>query len=125
MIKRIVDISEQAYLHTAHKQLLVDKKGETVFQIPIEDLGVVVLQNPAIVLSQSLIMACQKNNVALIFCDERHLPYSVLLPISDANSLHTKTITIQINASVPTKKRLWKQVVQAKIREQIKTLVTI
>lgn len=36
MIKRIVDISEQAYLHLLHQQLLIDKKGKTVAQIPVE-----------------------------------------------------------------------------------------
>ena len=90
MIKRIVDISEQAYIHTKNYQLLIDKKEETVGQIPIEDLGVLILQHPAIVITQSTIVACQKNKVAIIFCDERHLPYSVILPISDGHTLHQK-----------------------------------
>lgn len=122
MIKRIIDVSSPAYLHLQYKQLLIDKQGETVGQIPVEDLGILILQNPAIVLTQALIISCQKNNVAVVFCDERHLPYSVLLPISDGNNLHTKIIQQQINTSIPTKKRIWQQVVKHKITGQAQVL---
>jgi CRISPR-associated protein Cas1 len=122
MIKRTIDISEPAYLHLKHQQLLIDKKGENVAQISIEDLGVVILQNPAIVLTQAVIIACQKNNVVLVFCDDRHLPYSVLLPISEGNSLHNKVLQQQMSLKLPTKKRLWQQVVKRKITEQANTL---
>jgi len=122
MIKRIIDVSSPAYLHLNHKQLLIDKQGETVGQVPIEDLGVLVLEHPAIVLTQALIVSCQENNVAVVFCDERHLPYSVLLPISDGNNLHTKIIQQQINTSIPTKKRIWQQVVKHKIAGQAQVL---
>ena len=122
MIKRTLDISEPAYLHLLHQQLLIDKQGETIAQIPIEDLGIVILQNPAIVITQAVIIACQKNNVALVFCDERHLPYSVLLPISEGNNLHSKILQQQLDLTLPTKKRLWQQLVKQKITEQAQTL---
>ena len=63
MIKRTIDISEAAYLHLKNKQLLIDKQGETVGQVPIEDLGVLILQHPAIVLTQQVIIHCQKDKV--------------------------------------------------------------
>jgi CRISPR-associated protein Cas1 len=122
MIKRIIDISEPAYLHLKQKQLLIDKEGETVASIPVEDLGVVVLEHPQIVVTQSVIIACQQNNVALIFCDQRHLPYSLLLPVSDGHTLHNKVLRQQVEVSVPIKKRLWQQIVRQKIEQQVKTL---
>lgn len=122
MIKRIIDISEPAYLHLKNQQLLIDKNGETVGSVPIEDLGVVILENPQIVITQMVIIACQKNNVALVFCDNRHLPYSLLLPVSDANTLHNKILRQQIEMTLPTKKRLWQQIVIQKIQQQSKTL---
>ncbi|MEO1943005.1 MAG: CRISPR-associated endonuclease Cas1 [Candidatus Thioglobus sp.] len=67
MIKRTIDISEQAYLHLKHQQLLIDKQGKTVGQVPIEDLGVLILQHPAIVISQQVIIHCQKNKVVIVF----------------------------------------------------------
>ncbi len=122
MIKRTIDISEPAYLHLKHQQLLIDKQGETIAQIPIEDLGVVILQNSAIVITQAVIIACQKNNVVVVFCDERHLPYSVLLPISEGNNLHSKILQQQLSLTLPTKKRLWQQIVKQKIVGQVNTL---
>jgi len=122
MIKRIIDISEPAYIHLMNKQLLIDKDNETVGSIPIEDLGVVVLENPQIVMTQAAIIACQKNNVAVVFCDEKHLPYSLLLPVSDAHTLHNKILRQQVEMTKSTKKRLWQQIVVHKIQQQTKTL---
>ncbi len=125
MIKRIIDISEQAYLHLENRQLLVDRGGETIASAPVEDLGILILQDPAIVISQALVVACQENNVALVFCDAKHLPYSVVLPVSDAHSLHNKVLRQQVEIKPTTKKRLWKEIVQYKIRHQAQTLDTL
>ena len=122
MIKRVIDISEKSYIHMKNKQLLIERKNQLIASIPIEDLGVVILQNRAIVITQAVIIACQENNVILVFCDKQHLPYSVILPISDANSLHTRILIEQTKVTLPTRKRLWQQVVQHKITEQALTL---
>jgi len=125
MIKRIIDISDAAYVHLKRQQLLIDKLGETVGQIPIEDLGVLILQNPAIVITQQVIIACQQRKVILIFCDNKHLPYSVILPIGESNNLHNKVLKQQINISEPIKKNLWKQIIELKIKNQAQTLLTL
>ena len=122
MIKRTIDISEPAYLHLKDQQLLIERDSEVVGSVPVEDLGVLILQHPAIVITQATILACQKNNVAVVFCDEKHLPYSLLLPLSEGHSIHNRILQEQIAVTVPTRKRLWKQIVQEKISQQIKTL---
>ena len=122
MIKRIVDISERAYIHIKHQQLLIDKEGGVVGKIPIEDLGMLILQHPAIVITQKVIIDCQKNKVVIIFCDEKHLPYSVILPVIDGHTLHQKVMRIQVGAKKPIAKKIWKQIIQQKIMEQEKTL---
>lgn len=122
MIKRIIDISEEAYLHLKNKQLLIDKQGKNVAKIAIEDLGVLILQSPAIVLTQQVIIACQKSKVVIVFCDEKHLPYSVILPIAESHTLHNKILKQQIAIGEPLRKRLWQQIVQQKITEQAHTL---
>ena len=122
MIKRIIDISEQAFLHVKHGQLCVEKQGETVARIAIEDLGILILQHPAIVITQSVIAQCQKNNVAILFCDERYLPISITLPLWEGHSLHTKVLRNQISINEPTRKRLWQQVVKHKIHQQAITI---
>ncbi len=122
MIKRTIDISEQAYLHLKNRQLLVEKQGETVAKIAIEDLGILILQNPAIVISQAAITQCQLNNVAIVFCDERHLPVSIMLPLWTGHSTHTKVLREQLLVTEPTRKRLWQKIVKFKIAEQALTL---
>lgn len=122
MIKRIVEISEKAYIHTKQRQLRIDKEGKTVGEIPVEDLGILILQHPAIVITQATIIACQKNKAAIVFCDESHLPYSVILPIADGHTLHQKVIQTQIKVKKPVIKNIWKQIVQQKINEQKRTL---
>jgi CRISPR-associated protein Cas1 len=122
MIKRIIEISNPSYLHLKHKQLLIDQNHETIAQVSIEDIGALILEHSAISLTQPLIIECQKHNVAIIFCDEKHLPYSTILPISEGNSLHQKILKIQINISEPTRKNLWKQVIIQKIKNQASTL---
>lgn len=125
MLKLTIDISESAYLHLKNQQLLIDKNGNTVGQVAIEDLGILILQHPAIVLTHQLIIACQKNKVVIVFCDESHLPYSIALPLFESNTLHNKIIKQQINITEPTRKRLWKQIVQHKIRQQAITLTKL
>lgn len=122
MIKRIIDISEPAYIHLKQKQLLIDKEKITVGQIPIEDIGVLIFQHPAIVITQQVIIACQKNKVVIIFCDEKRLPYSSILPIGEGNKLHQKILKQQLAITEPTRKKLWQQIVKQKIEQQALTL---
>ena len=122
MIKRIIEISNPSSLYLKHKQLLIEQSHEQVAQIPIEDIGALILEHGAISLTQPLIIECQKNNVAIIFCDEKHLPYSTILPIADGNTLHQKILKTQINITEPIRKRLWKQIIIQKINNQAGTL---
>ncbi|MBC6429049.1 MAG: type II CRISPR-associated endonuclease Cas1 [Cellvibrionales bacterium] len=122
MIKRILDISEQAYIHLHQQQLQIEKQGKLVASIPVEDLGVLILQHPAIVVTQTALVACQQNNTVVVFCNAQHLPYSVLLPLTEGHSLHTRILRQQMEITQPTRKRLWQQIVRAKIAQQATVL---
>ncbi|VVM19131.1 hypothetical protein BSPWISOXPB_3689 [uncultured Gammaproteobacteria bacterium] len=122
MIKRIIEVSNPSYLHLKNKQLIIEQAHEVVAQVPIEDIGVLILEHSAITITQPLIIECQENNTAVIFCDERHLPYSTILPISEGNNLHQKILKQQINITEPVRKNLWKQVIRQKITNQANTL---
>lgn len=122
MIKRIVDVSEPAYIYLKQRQLLINQEGKLAGQVPIEDLGVLILQHPAIVITQPVIIACQQHNVTIIFCDSRRLPYSSILPIGEGNKLHQKILQQQLAISEPLRKRLWKQIIIHKIKGQAHTL---
>lgn len=123
MIKRIIDVSNPSYLHTRDCQMIVEQKKNEVDRVPIEDMGVLILSNPSITISSNLISSCQQNNCIIVFCDRKHLPVSVLLPLW-SNSLHSKVLNIQTGVKKPTKKRLWQKIVIAKIESQIKALLS-
>ena len=122
MIKRTIDISRPGYLYVQHQQLCVDRDDETVARVPVEDLGILILAHPAIVVTQAVITLCQQHNVVVVFCDGKHLPISVALPLWEGHSLHTKILRSQISMTEPTRKRLWREIVQEKITQQIVTL---
>ena len=86
MIKQIIDISEQSYIHLSKKQLLIDQEGKTIGSVPIEDIGILILEHNAITITQAVMIACQKNNIAVVICDNRHLPYSLLLPLNEGSN---------------------------------------
>lgn len=102
--------------------MVVDREGFDLAAVPIEDIGVLILDHPQITHTQGLLAACSENNVALLVCSEKHLPSAILLPL-EGNSLHSKIIAQQAQVTEPTCKRLWQAIVRAKIREQAKALL--
>jgi CRISPR-associated protein Cas1 len=92
--------------------------------VPVEDIGALILANPAIVITQYCIIACLENMSVLVFCDRKFLPISVLLPLI-GNSLHSKILNEQIQTKKPLHKKVWKQIVRAKIQTQASVLKSI
>lgn len=123
MIKRIVEIGNPRYLRLKHGQLVVEHEQQEVGRVPIEDLGVLILDHPAVIYTQAVLVACWEAGVVVVVCDTKHMPTAILMPM-DAHNLHTKVLRAQIAASEPTRKRLWQQIVQAKIAAQAKVLLS-
>ena len=90
--------------------------------MPVEDLGILILDHPAITHTQPLLTACLENNVVVILCDIKHLPTGILIPL-EGHSLQGKTFISQTQLSEPTRKRLWQTIIQSKIRAQAQTLI--
>ena len=126
MIKRTLYFGNPVSLSKKDSQLVVNFTGEekSKVNIPIEDIGVVLLDHYQIVLTHALISALQENNVAIISCDEKHLPYGMMLPFWHNHSF-TDKIRLQINMSEPLKKNLWQQTITAKINNQASLLEKI
>lgn len=99
-------------------------KREALATIPIEDIGIVIIDNPQITLTNGLLQALQENNVAVIICDYRHMPQSLLLPI-EGNTIQQERYEAQLSASEPLKKQLWQQTVIQKIKNQAAVLNTL
>jgi CRISPR-associated protein Cas1 len=117
MIKRTLLFTTPAYLSTRYEQLVVKPKEGDEVTIPIEDIGVLVLENMEITLSQSALSKLLAYNVAVVVCDAQHLPSGLLFPLN-GNSLQTERFAAQLSAKLPLKKQLWQQTVAAKILNQ-------
>ncbi len=124
MIKRTIEISrEPAHLSVRMNQLTLRRLEQTVGTFPCEDLGVVVVDHPQTTYTHAALAALAQADATLVVCGHDHLPVGVLLPLAD----HTQVVSRvkeQIAIGKPLCKRLWKQIVQAKIRRQAANLAS-
>lgn len=124
MIKRTLYFGNPAYLKTSHKQLVISQKGEKDKQVPVEDIGVLILDHSQITITQPTLTRLLQNNTAVITCDETHHPIGLLLSL-DGHTLQSQKFRAQVDAAIPLKKQLWQQTVQAKILNQAALLQDI
>ena len=122
MIKRIIEISQaKTYLSVKYGQLLIKQKGEQVSSIPCEDIGVLLVDHQGVTYTHSVFTELLQCGAAVVLCGGGHHPTGMLLPI-ESNSVQTERFRQQIEAKEPVKKRLWKQIVKAKIKHQAKVV---
>ena len=128
MIKRTLYFGNPAYLSMKNTQLLIhipdangmdDRTGNNT--IPIEDIGVLILDHYQITITHGLMEALLENNCALITCDSRRMPVGLQLSLS-GNTIQSERFQSQLEASVPLLKQLWQQTIQAKITNQAHVL---
>jgi CRISPR-associated protein Cas1 len=130
MIKRTLYFGNPAYLSLNNAQLLlrlpeVEKndllptefKRDANVSIPVEDIGIVVLDHKQITITQALMEALLDNNVVLITCNSTHHPTGLMMPLS-GNSIQSERFRAQLDASEPLKKQLWAQTITQKIKNQ-------
>ena len=128
MIKRTLYFGNPAYLTLRNSQLVIGKPDDgdlpsdedlinPVQTIPIEDIGVVILDSKQITITSSTISALLDNNVALITCNEKSMPTGLMLPL-ESHSVQSERFKDQLRASLPLRKQLWQQTIEAKIRNQ-------
>ncbi len=137
MIKKTLYFGNPAYLSLKRKQLVFripeiennknvseELKKESIKTIPIEDIGVVILDNSQITITNALIEELLNNKCTILSCDKSHLPNGMILPFI-GNTTQTERYRFQIESSVPLKKQLWQQTVKAKIINQANLLNSI
>ena len=133
MIKKTLYFGNPAYLSLRNAQLVIKlpevekaslpeaMKRETEVTKPIEDIGVVVLDNKQITITSGALEALMENNCAVITCDSKSMPVGLLLPLC-GNTTQNERFRRQLDATVPLKKQLWQQTIKAKIENQASVL---
>ncbi|HVM88270.1 MAG TPA: type II CRISPR-associated endonuclease Cas1 [Puia sp.] len=127
MIKRTLCIENPCHLKCRNNQLVASyehiKGCENIPEkiIPIEDIGILVLEHQQITISHYLLDKLVENNAAVVTCNETHHPSGMLLSL-EGNTVQSERFKAQIEATEPLKKQLWQQTVKAKITNQSKVL---
>lgn len=120
MLKRSIIISSPCRVSLSNRQLVCtnlddDSKRNTA---PIEDLGIVIAENQRIVFTIPLLNALADNNTIVVLCDGRMMPNSVITGLN-VNSTQSEVLRAQASMiDSPTNKRIWKQIIEAKIKNQ-------
>lgn len=134
MIKKTLYFGNPVYLSLRNEQLVIkipfvenndtlseSFKRQSEVTKPIEDIGVVILDNKQITMTTGIMEALLANNCALITCDSRSMPIGLMLPLA-GNTTQNERFRQQLDASVPLAKQLWQQTVQRKIENQADVL---
>ena len=123
MLKRSLVFSNPMNLSLKNQQLVWAYRDdpETKQTIPIEDIAVVLLENQQTIITLPLLNALVENNVQVVLCNSKGMPSSMLQNMN-GNNLQGETLRYQIACSEVLKKRLWKQIIEAKIKNQSRLL---
>ena len=117
---RTLLIANPARLSLKQNSVLIEQVSEPV-TVPLEDIAAVIIENPQITVTAPLLAEMNKHGVALIVCDEKHIPCGVM------NSFHRHSrmlgsIKLQLGMTMPFCKNCWKLIVKQKIINQAKCL---
>lgn len=123
MIKRTLYFGNPCYLKKKDAQLVVEftDKDKQTKTVPIEDVGMIVLEHQQVTITHALISALMDNNAAVLSCNQQHLPYGLMLPMFQHHAF-TEKLYAQLESSQPLRKNLWQQTVVAKIDNQAAVL---
>lgn len=117
-MKRIIEIGTRGtQLFLERRRLVVRRDEEDLARIPLEDIGVVVVDSTGVTISSGALKALAEHGATLLACDDTHHPNGLFLPLV-SNSLHGERIRHQAEASAPLKKNLWAAIVRRKILNQ-------
>ncbi|MBL8875934.1 MAG: type II CRISPR-associated endonuclease Cas1 [Phycisphaerae bacterium] len=133
MLRRTVEVSrEPAHITVRDNQLLILRKTDPpktlpanppnlAGSIPIEDIGMVVIDEPQTTYSHAALNALAEQGAAVVVCGRDHMPSGILLAISQHNEIVWR-LDDQLGASRPLQKQMWRRIIIAKILAQMSAL---
>ncbi len=125
MVGQIVEITQTGYsLKKSRGFLTVNCGGNLVGKIAMDDIVAIIISVPGCSVSTVLIDHLCQHNIPLVICGSNYIPTSITLPIQ-GHTRQFRTMRAQAELSQPRRKRAWKYVVSAKIRNQAELLSRI
>lgn len=118
MNDRILDISERpARLSVRNGLLAIDFGAGEEHTLPLVDVAVLIASHPQISYTQAVLAGLAEAGAMFIACNGKQMPAAMLLPL-ETHSTQTERFMRQAELSLPARKQLWRQIVQAKLRAQ-------
>lgn len=122
MTERIIELSDSpVFLSINTERLVIRSSDGQEKAIPLSEVAVVICSHPSVTLTQAVLAGLANHGGMFVACDAKRMPAAMLLPM-DAHHQQAGIFAQQVSASEPTRKRLWQQIVKAKIASQARTL---
>ena len=119
MVGRIVEVaSDGVHLSAQRGFLKISLKQKPVGQVAFDQIEALIVHGHGITLSTHLIARLSEAGIPLITCGRNHAPISITWPIEGHHAQGFR-MEAQAAASQPLKKRLWRDLVKAKINNQV------
>lgn len=124
-MNRIIDFTDQTKsVNIKNRQLIIEDVDGKTNSIPTEDIAAAIFSGYCINMSKSVLELLSECGATIIVCDKSKMPVGMMAPIS-GHHLQSRFVKEQAEATLPTQKRLWKQIICAKIRGQAQNLMAI
>lgn len=125
MLRKTIEIATPGTrLSVAHRQLVIERPDLPKATVPIEDLGVLVIDDGRASYTQAVFIESLAAGATVIVCGRDHLPAGMMLPMDGHHAL-TERHWAQVEAGTPLRKRLWQSIVKAKLRQQGRLLAQV
>jgi len=122
MIRRTVEFSTPGTrLSASYGQLVVERPGQPKVTLPMEDLGVVIVDDGRATYTQAVFLGLLEAGATVLVTGRDHLPMGMMLPL-DAHHIQTERHRAQVRASAPVQKQAWQAIIRAKINQQAAVL---
>lgn len=122
MIGRIVEVAgEGRYLHAFRGFLEINERREVIGRVPLDDIAALIVSAHGVTYSNQLLVTLSQRGVPTVLCGKQFSPQAVIWPC-ESHHLQGARLDAQLAASLPSKKRLWQQIVRAKLSGQAAVL---
>lgn len=118
-----VTIGTPKYLCVQDNCLVIKERNEdkVLDKIPLSDIWVIIIDNPQVSITASLMGQVNDAGIGVLFCGSNHMPNGLALPIG-AHSRHAEIVEHQLAISKPLRNQLWAKIVRRKIENQARAL---
>ncbi|MCE5340212.1 MAG: type II CRISPR-associated endonuclease Cas1 [Planctomycetaceae bacterium] len=119
---RIIEISGlNRFLKKDRGSLGVYEKDKKIGSVAFDDIQAVIFNAYDLCYTHNVMLEFAQRNIPVIFCDNKHLPKSIVLPF-DGYFHQSRRMMFQAQTKKPLNKQLWKSIIIAKITQQAMAL---